>query len=168
MIVQVSADPEHPPDHPANVTLFFGFAVRTTVLPYKYDAAHVKPQLIPDGSLVTNPGPDWLTVTVYGTRLNAAATLTSTLLTTVQGSVPLQAPLHPSNVDPVADTADNVTEVPSGNAAEHVVPQSIPAGFVVTAPVPFPVSLTVSVKVFTGAVPQLSFENSETRLPSKA
>ena len=67
---------------------------------------------------------------------------------TVQVLVPAQPPpLQPVNVEPAAGVAVSVTAVPLGNAAEHVVPQEIPAGELVTVPVPAPVVLTVSARV---------------------
>jgi hypothetical protein len=51
------------------------------------------------------------------------------------------------NVEPAAGVAVRVTDVPLPNAAEHVAPHEIPAGALVTVPVPAPALLTVSVKV---------------------
>jgi hypothetical protein len=56
--------PEQAPDHPLNVVLAAGVAVRTTVVPGLNDAEHVLPQLIPGGELVTVPIPDPVSVTV--------------------------------------------------------------------------------------------------------
>jgi hypothetical protein len=62
------------------------------------------------------------------------------VITTVQVVLePLHAPLQPANVDPESALAISVTGVPSANEAEHVVPQSIPAGRLVTTPVPVPI-----------------------------
>src|SRR2546426_12720064 len=60
--------------------------------------------------------------------------------------VPLHpAPLQPLNTDPLAGTADNVTDVPMTNDALHVAPQIIPAGLLVTVPPPLPVLVKVRV-----------------------
>ena len=56
--------PEQAPDHPLNVVLAAGVAVRTTVVPGLNDAEHVLPQLIPGGELVTVPIPDPVSETV--------------------------------------------------------------------------------------------------------
>jgi hypothetical protein len=52
--------------------------------------------------------------------------------------VPLHGAPHPVNVAPAAGAAVRVTTVPGGNAALQVVPQLMPAGLLVTVPVPVP------------------------------
>jgi hypothetical protein len=47
-------------------------------------------------------------------------------------------PDHPENTEPVAGDSVRVTRVPSSNACEHVPPQSIPDGLLVTEPEPDP------------------------------
>ena len=70
------------------------------------------------------------------------------LSVTVQVPVPEQPPpLPPVNVDPAAGAAVKVTAVPLAYVAEQVAPHEIPAGALVTVPVPAPLELTVSVKV---------------------
>src|SRR4029453_15927255 len=61
-------------------------------------------------------------------------------------------PTQPVKVEPGAGTAVKVTAVPLANAAEHVAPHVIPAGLLVTVPVPPPVLATVSVKLCTAKV----------------
>jgi hypothetical protein len=57
----------------------------------------------------------------------------------VQGPVPEHPPPdHPVKVDPDDGAAVNVTLVPSIKDALQVEPQSIPAGVLVTVPVPVP------------------------------
>jgi hypothetical protein len=51
------------------------------------------------------------------------------------------------NVEPVAGVAVNVTAAPVVKDAEHVVPHAIPAGLLVTVPVPVPDLETVSVEL---------------------
>lgn len=63
---------------------------------------------------------------------------------TVQVVVPVQAPLHPPNFAPLVGVAVRVTEVPLENMALQVLPQLIPAGLLVTVPVPLPERVTVS------------------------
>ncbi|UWZ83053.1 hypothetical protein MOP44_21090 [Occallatibacter riparius] len=63
---------------------------------------------------------------------------------TVQVSVPVQAPDQPAKVEPAAAVAVSVIEVPLEKVAEHVDPQLIPDGLLVTVPVPVPASCTVS------------------------
>jgi len=71
-------------------------------------------------------------------------------MVTVQASVPLQpAPDQPANVLPGLE-AVSVTAVPALKAAEQVAPQSIPAGELVTAPLPSPLFVTLSAYCVTG------------------
>src|SRR5262249_60763678 len=68
----------------------------------------------------------------------AAVTVTVQVLV-----VPLQpAPVHPVKVEPAAGAAVRVTTVRVVNDAEHVAPHGMPAGALVTAPVPVPDLLT--------------------------
>jgi hypothetical protein len=71
-----------------------------------------------------------------------AVTARAELIVTVQVPVPVQAPLQPVNVKPVAAWADSVTTVPLAYEAVHDEPQLIPLGLLVT--VPEPDVLTVS------------------------
>ena len=65
----------------------------------------------------------------------------------VQVPVPEQPPpLQPEKLEPAAGVAVRVTAVPLVNEATHVVPHERPAGELVTAPVPRPELVTVSVK----------------------
>jgi len=76
-----------------------------------------------------------------------AVTVVAALSVTVQVPVPEQPPpLQPLNVDPAAGAAVKVTTVPLAYAAMQVAPQEMPAGLLVTVPIPGPVLLTVSVK----------------------
>ena len=53
---------------------------------------------------------------------------------TVQLPVPVHAPDQPLKVYPPAGVAFNVTDAPELNVAEHVEPQEIPEGLLVTVP----------------------------------
>ena len=79
-----------------------------------------------------------------GARVNVAVTLRAWVRLTVQVPVPLHpSPLQPVKVEPRAAVAVRVTLVPKSKAALHVVPQLIPAGLLVTVPLPVPAWLTV-------------------------
>jgi hypothetical protein len=77
--------------------------------------------------------------------LKVAVTDSAALIVIAQVPVPLHpAPLHPANAEPVPAAAVSVTTVPSLKFALHVVPQLIPAGELVTVPVPVPAFVTVN------------------------
>ena len=60
-------------------------------------------------------------------------------MVTEQAPVPKQPPpLQPVKVEPGSGAASKVTGVPTGKGTEQVAPQSIPAGKLVTVPVPAP------------------------------
>ncbi len=75
-------------------------------------------------------------------------TVVAALSVTVQVPVPEQPPpLQPEKVDPAAGVAVKVTAVPLANGAEHVAPQEMPTGLLVTVPLPAPVLETVNENV---------------------
>ncbi len=66
--------------------------------------------------------------------------------------MPLQPPLQPAKVDPPVAVAVSMTELPLVKFALQVPPQLIPAGALLTVPVPVPALVTVSEAVLGGAV----------------
>ena len=62
----------------------------------------------------------------------------------LHGAVPEHDPVHPVKLEPLLGFAVNVTDVPVAKVALHVDPQLMPAGALVTVPVPLPESVTVS------------------------
>jgi len=60
-------------------------------------------------------------------------------------SVQSGSPVHPSNVEPADGDAVSATPVPDVNPALHVAPQLMPAGLLVTVPLPVPALVIVSV-----------------------
>jgi hypothetical protein len=66
-------------------------------------------------------------------------------MVTVHGRLPVHAPLHPVKTDPEAGAALSVTSVLFPKSAEHVVPHEMPAGLLVTVPVPDPANVTAKV-----------------------
>jgi hypothetical protein len=99
--------------------------------------------------LVTVPFPTLLTVRVYGLRVNKAVTDFTAVILTTQLPVPEQPPpLQPLKIESGAGFVVRVTFVLKGKSYEQVVPQSMPAGVLVTVPDPvLPTLLTVSVWV---------------------
>jgi len=141
--------PVHAPDQPANVEPALGTAVSVTMAPLAKLALHVAPQSIPAGLLVTVPVPVPALCTVSwkeggGLAVKVAVTAALPVNVTLQAPVPVHAPDHPANVDPPFGTAVSVTMAPLVKLALHVAPQSIPAGLLVTVPVPVPALWTVS------------------------
>src|SRR5204862_7314469 len=113
-------------------------------------AEHVAPQLIPAGALVTVPlpVPAGVTVRVGGGTGRVTVTVVDAESVTTHAPVPEQPPpLQPLKVEPAAGVAVSVTGVPLVKLAEHVAPQVIPAGALVTGPPPGPAGVTVRVKV---------------------
>jgi hypothetical protein len=62
----------------------------------------------------------------------------------LQVAVPVHAPLHPEKLSLLVGVAVSVMAVFWGKLAAHVVGQLIPAGLLVTTPVPLPAVVTVS------------------------
>ncbi len=58
--------------------------------------------------------------------------------------VPVHAPAHRAKTELLAGVAVRMTGVPTVKLALHVCPQLIPAGALVTVPVPVPEFVTVS------------------------
>jgi hypothetical protein len=75
--------------------------------------------------------------------VNAADTLSAALIVTEQPPVPVQAPLQPIKLMPEAGVSVSVTDMPLLKLALHVDGQLMPAGLLVTDPLP--VKLTASV-----------------------
>lgn len=90
-------------------------------------------------------------VVLGGVRLKVALGAVSALTVTVQLPDPEQPPpLQPAKVEPELAAAVKVTCVPEVKSAEHVAPQSIPAGLLVTVPEPLPGFETLTLKVCGG------------------
>src|SRR6185436_18233283 len=118
MVTLQAPVPVQAPLQPVKVEPVAGAAVRLTAAPLVNEAEQVAPQEMPAGVLVT-----------------------------VQVPVPVQPPpLQPVNVEPAEGAAVKVTMVPLVKAWAQVAPQEMPAGELVTVPVPFPDFATVSVK----------------------
>ena len=77
-------------------------------------------------------------------KLKVAVTDLDEVMVTEQLLVPVQAPLQPVNVEPAAGVSIKVTTVLLVKFAVHVPGQLMPAGLLVTVPVPFPARVTVS------------------------
>jgi hypothetical protein len=120
-----------------------GVAVNVTWVLCGKLAEQVVGQLIPAGLLVTVPVPARATVKL-SVALNVAVTLAAAARVRVQVLVPVQAPLQPAKALFVPGAALRVTPVFCGKLAEQVVGQLIPAGLLVTVPVPTRVTVNPS------------------------
>ena len=141
--------PVQAPLQPANVEPVAAAAVSVTVVVLEKLAEQAEPQLTPVGDDVTVPAPVPALVTVSvklpGAVLNVAVTFCDCDMVTMHWPVPVQAPLQPANVEPVAGVALSVTCVAGvvlATFAEHVVPQLI--GPPATVPVPVPIFVMLS------------------------
>jgi hypothetical protein len=67
-------------------------------------------------------------------------------MVTVHAAVPLHAPAQPAKLQPAAGAAIRLTFVPTAKFALQTLPQLMPAGELVT--VPLPISLTERVTGF--------------------
>src|SRR5207249_3291538 len=142
--------PEHPPPlQPVKVEPAAAVAVSVTAVPLVKLAKQVAPQLMPAGALVTVPlpVPAGVTVRVKLCRVKVAVTVVAAERVTVQAPVREQRPPRQLlKVEPAAGVAVRVTAVPLVKLAEQVAPQLIPAGALVTVPLPVPAGVTVKVK----------------------
>src|SRR5207244_10324548 len=123
--------------------------VSVTAVPLGKLAVYVAPQVIPAGELVTVPlpFPAGVTVRVKVCSVKVAVTVVPAERVIVHDPVPEQPPpVQPLKVEPAAGIGVSVTAVPLVKLAEQVAPQVIPAGALVTVPLPVPAGLTVSVK----------------------
>src|SRR5438093_1106081 len=139
--VQVPVPEQLPPLQPVKVEPAAGAAVKVTAVPLEYAAAQVAPQEMPAGLLVIVPvpAPVFETVSVKFCTAKVAVTVVAALSVTVQVPVPEQPPpLQPVKVEPAAGAAVKVTAVPLAYVAAQVAPHEIPAGALVTVPVPAP------------------------------
>jgi hypothetical protein len=75
------------------------------------EALQVLPQSIPRGEEVTVPLPALVTVRLKLCKVKLGLALFASSIVTVQLPVPVQAPLQPVKVEPVAAVAVRVTKV---------------------------------------------------------
>jgi hypothetical protein len=127
--------------HPANVEPFVGVAVKITVVPMmKFAEQLLVHWVMPPGELFTVPLPVPMLVTVraavFGGAVKVADTVCGAFITTTQEPIPVQPPVQPANVEPDVPLAVRVTELSLAKSALQVGPQLIPAGSLVTTPLP--------------------------------
>lgn len=97
--------------------------------------------------------------------VNVAVALVAPVIVTLHVvEVPVQAPLQPANVEPLAGVAVSVTVLDSVNEALQVAPQLIPASDETTEPLPLPAVETMS-KALVGAARVTAWINPEPTSP---
>ena len=132
------------PDHPANVEPAVGVGISFTVVFWPYSAEQAVPQSMLAGVVVTFPVPFPAKETVSAKEigLNDALQLRLPVIVSMP-SEQSASPLQPVNCDPDAAMACKVTELPDAKLAEHLLPQSMAAGFETILPLPVPALVTV-------------------------
>jgi hypothetical protein len=150
-MVTVPSEQSASPLQPEKTEPTAGAVVSLTTVPWANTALQIVPQFMPV-TLVTVPAPlpDSDRVNPYEMSLKDAEQDLAPFIVT-EPSEQSASPLQPVNVEPAAGTACKVTIAPDWNAAEHLLPQSMPAGELTTFPLPLlaavivPTALTASV-----------------------
>lgn len=141
--------PLQAPLQPVNVAPVEGIAIRVTFDPLAKLALQVDPQLIPTGALVTVPEPvpdlvtesDWVVLVAW---VKVAVTDSAFFMVTMQVFLlPEHAPLQLENVDPPSAVAVRVTLEFLMKSWAQTLPQLMPAGTLVTVPLPIPALITL-------------------------
>src|SRR2546422_11344960 len=112
---------------------------------------------MPAGVLVTVPAPlpAFVTVSAKVGTSKVAVTAVAPEIVTVQAAVPEQPPpLQPPKIDPESGMAVNVTAVPLAKFVVQFAPHAMPAGVLVTVPLPVPALVTVRATSRGGSVPK--------------
>src|SRR5450755_266456 len=100
---------------------------------------------MPAGLLVTVPEPNRVTVSCVGAEAKVAVTAAAAESVIVHAPVPLHAPPQPEKIEPAAGVSVSVTCVFCANTATHVDGQLMPAGLLVTVPLPETVTLSCGI-----------------------
>jgi hypothetical protein len=144
--LQVAEEPAQAPLQPVKLEPAAAVAVSVTVDPLAKSCSQVAPQAMPAGELVIEPFPVPALAAVRWnvSAANVAVTDFAALIGTVHVvDVVLQAPFQRVKLEPGAGVAVSVTFVPWASVATQVAPQSMPAGLLVTVPLPVPALATV-------------------------
>ena len=162
--------PEHAPLQPANVCPVLGVAVKVTLVPLVYVSEQSLPQAIPVPVIVPLPETPVVRVYVVGVGVElpppppppppplvvvapkVAVTLRFRDIVTVQGAVPLQAPLHALRRYPGAGRAVRVILLLLGTVMTHGDSEQVCPCEVVMVPRPRRVSVRVRVEVVESVV----------------
>jgi hypothetical protein len=121
-----------------------GKAESVTEVPWRNEAEQVLGQEMPEGALVTVPLPLMPIVSVSSSLNVAVQLLVLVIVTVYVGLVPEQLPDHPEKPYPAEGEAVRATPVPYENVDEQVPGQDMPAGELVTVPLPLTPTVSVS------------------------
>jgi hypothetical protein len=103
--------PEQAPLHPVKIDPVAGTSLQVTTVPVGYVLlTQLLPLRVPDPV----PALETVRVSVVAALLKVAVTLLSDARSKLHVPVPVQAPLQPANVDPVAGVSVQVMAVPPG------------------------------------------------------
>src|SRR5690606_19869474 len=106
--------PVQSPVQPVNVQPGFGVAVSVTTVPWPNGSLQSPGQLMPAGVLVMTPEPlaGGETLEGYWLRVKVGVTVSGSPTVTTHAPVPVQSPVQPVKLQPVAGVAVSVTTVP--------------------------------------------------------
>src|SRR3954447_9826847 len=109
MVTVHAPDPLHAPLQWSNFDPASAAAVSVTTVPESYDAEQFDPHSMPAPLTLPEPSPELATSRVKRIFAKTAVTASSASIVSMQGPVPVHAPLQWSNFDPAAGVAVNVT-----------------------------------------------------------
>lgn len=137
--VQVLFPAQAEPDQPAKTEPDAEVAESVTEVPELNVAVQVDPQLMPVGVLLTTPLPAPAELMDNancgggaGTKL--ATTFWLELRVTLQPPLPVQLPLHPAKIYPLAGLTTRAIGVPETKELVQTIPQLIPSGLLLIEP----------------------------------
>lgn len=146
--VAPGAAPAQSPDQALKIDPGAGVATSVTGRRTGRLALQVAPQSIAAGTVLTLPLPvpalDTVSAKFFSVKL-AVQRRVADSVTVADGLDPMQSPLQPEKIEPIAGEAVSVTLVPGRKSAEQAT-QSMPAGLEVMLPRPSPALATVSAK----------------------
>ena len=164
MVTEQAPVPVQAPLQPANADPAAALGVSVTEVPLLYVAEQVPGQLIPAGTLVTEPFPVLLAVRVNWEVKAAETDIGEVPTVKPQAPVPEQAPPQPLNIELPPASWFMVTVVPCANVALHVPGQLIPAGMLATVPEPVVVTETAICGASEKVAPTLAGDEPITKL----
>ena len=139
LMVTVPSRQSASPDHAENAEPALGVGINLTIVFWPNSAEQAMPQSMLAGIVVTLPEPFPASAIVrpYAIGLNEALQLRLPVIVTMP-SEQSASPLQPLNCEPADAIGVRVTALPEAKFAEHLLPQSMPAGLETTLPKSLP------------------------------